>query len=186
MKAKHRKRPKATRGRKSARGRAGDKTRKTAKLTKERAQQYNQKLESALKDVRNGTSLAAAARKINVRPGRLRKYIESTGVAERRNGKLIFKRDRRFRRMPIYSSGRRVVITVRGLKTARLIGEYMSAVRQFFETEDIDFLAPFRGQSIIDVSRKRYIFETRPNVLFRLDASGVEPFELVYAIVKPE
>jgi hypothetical protein len=36
------------------------------------------------------------------------------------------------------------------------------------------------------VSRKRYVFETRPNVLFRLDASGMEPFELVYAIVKSE
>ncbi|MDE2134748.1 MAG: hypothetical protein KGJ49_09130 [Alphaproteobacteria bacterium] len=136
--------------------------------------------------MRNGDTLALAARKIGVSSVELRRYVLKTGVVARRNRKWVFKRDRRFRRMPIYTNGKREVITVRDLKTARLIGEYMSAVRQFFETEDIDFLAPFRGQSVIDVSRKRYIFETRPNVLFFLDASGVEPFELVYAIVKPE
>ena len=147
---------------------------------------YDARLEMGLKSMRLGDSLAAAARSVNVSPKRLRRYITAMGVVERRNEKWTFKRDRRFRRMPIYSDGERIVVTVPDLNAARLIGEYMGAVRRFFETEDIDLLAKFRGQSVRDVSRKRFVLETRPNTLFRLDASGVEPFELVYAIVKPE
>jgi hypothetical protein len=60
----------------------------------------------------------------------------------------------------------------------------MRAVRLFFDTEDIHLLDPFRDQSVPDISGKRYGFETRPNVLLRLDASGIEPFELAYEIVK--
>ncbi len=130
--------------------------------------------------------MAEFARKIGATPAQLRSYAISTGTVERRDGKWHLKRYRRFRRMPLYSDGRRVVITVHNSKTARLIGKYMGTVRQFFETEDIELLAPFHGQSVPDISGKRYFFETRPNVLLRLDASGVEPFELVYAIVKPE
>jgi hypothetical protein len=33
------------------------------------------------------------------------------------------------------------------------------------------------------VKGKRHIFETRPNVLYRLSASQTEPFEEVYRIV---
>lgn len=150
------------------------------------APRYNPRLEQGLKEMRKGVSVALAARKIGVTPGVLRRYVVGTGTVQFRDGKRIFKRDRRFRRMPIYSDGRREIVTVHNSKTARLIGKYMSAVRQFFETENIELLAPFRGQSIPDISGKRYVFETRPNVLFRLDASGVEPFELVYSIMKPE
>jgi len=39
-------------------------------------------------------------------------YALATGIAERRDGKWRFKRDRRFRQMPVYSDGQRVVITV--------------------------------------------------------------------------
>ena len=184
---------------KSARRRQGKRRKGTAKpsaptksyhkaavrRTKKSAEYYNQRLELGLKHLRRSDTTAAAAKKIGVKPSLLRRYVVRTGVAEFRGGRWRFKRDRRFRRIQFYSNGLTVIATVRA-NAAKRIGEYMSVVRQFFETEDIDFLAPFRGQSIIDVSRKRYIFETRPNVLFRLDASGVEPFEIVYAIVKPE
>jgi|tagenome__1003787_1003787.scaffolds.fasta_scaffold20673369_2 hypothetical protein len=135
--------------------------------------------------MREGDSLAGASRKICVTRGRLRRYIAKTGVVERKEGAWHFKRDRRFRRLPIYSNGTRVVITV-SHKAAVRAGEYMNAVKQFLSTENISLLAQFQGETVTDVKRKRYPLETRPNVLFRLDASGVEPFELVYAIVKPE
>jgi hypothetical protein len=136
--------------------------------------------------MRAGDSLADAAKKISVKPKQLREYIRATGVADDRNGKWRFKRDRRFRRLPVFSNGESVVVTVADLKSARRVGEYMNVVRQFFETEDIGLLTPYQGKSVSDVSGKKYVFETRPNFLFKIDASGPEPFEIVYAIVKPE
>ena len=135
--------------------------------------------------MRSGDTLAAAARKIGVSASELRRYVKRSGVVERRNGRWRFKRDRRFRRIPLYSSGRRIVIIVRNIKSAGRVGEYMNAVKQFLATENIDLLAPFEGRFIVDASGKHHAFETRPNVLFRLDASDIEPFELVYAIIKP-
>lgn len=145
---------------------------------------YVPRLEMGLKQLRTGDSLAEAARGIGVTPAQLRSYAISTGIVERKNGNWHFKRDRRFRRMPIYADGKRLVITVHNSKTASQIGAYTRAVRLFFETEDIKLLAPFQDQSIPDIDGKRHVFETRPNVLFRLDASGIEPFEIAYEIVK--
>jgi hypothetical protein len=147
---------------------------------------YDPRLEMGLKHMRDGGSLAESAKKIGITPAQLRGYAVSSGIVERRAGKWHFKRDRRFRRMPLYVDGQRLIITVHNSKTASQIGAYMRAVRQFFETEDIRLLAPFQDQSVPDVHGKRYVFETRPNVLFRLDASGIEPFEIAYEIVKRE
>ena len=158
---------------------------KRSKTSKAKSKRYDSRLEAGLKYMRSGDSAAKAARKIGATPAQLRRYVVASGIAERRNGEWHFKRDRRFRRMPMYSDGKRVVVTVHNSKTASQIGAYMHAVRLFFETEDTTLLDPFYGKSVPDVNGKRYIFETRPNVLFRLDASGVEPFELVYQIVKP-
>jgi len=150
------------------------------------ARRYDSRLEFGLKYIREGDSLAEAARKIGATPAKLRSYAAATGIVSRKDGKWHFKRDRRFRRMPVYSDGRRAVITVHNGKTASLIGSYMRAVRLFFDTENVHLLDPYRDQSVPDIAGKRYVFETRPNVLLRLDASGVEPFELVYEIVKRE
>ncbi|MGA7711199.1 MAG: hypothetical protein WCA81_04805 [Rhizomicrobium sp.] len=160
--------------------------RKTQKRRVLRTYRFNSRLEAGLRQMRNGASLSEAAGKIGVTASRLREYVRATGVVERKDGKWHFKRDRRFRRMPMYSDGKRIVITVHNSKTASLIGAYMRAVRLFFETEKTALLKPFHEKSVPDVNGKRYIFETRRNVLFRLDASGIEPFEFVYAIVKPE
>ncbi len=178
-------------GRKSRRQRSRT-TARTAKrraarkrAPKPRTPKYDLRFEIGLKAMRDGNSLAAAARKIDVSPKRLRRYVTGMGVVDRRDGEWVIKRDRRFRRMPVYSVGKRIVIMVHNSLTARRIGQYMNAVKQFFQTEDTAYLAPFHGQSVRDVLGKRHTFETRPNVLFRLDASGMEPFELVYAIGTP-
>jgi hypothetical protein len=174
------------RRRKSGKARRPIKPKKRTKRSASRARRYDPRLEFGLKYMREGDSIAEAARKIGVTPAQLRSYAAATGIVTRKGSKWVFKRDRRFRRMPIYSDGNRSVITVHNGKTASIIGAYMRAVRLFFTTEDIHHLDPFRDRSVPDINGKRYVFETRPNVLFRLDASGVEPFELAYEIVKRE
>ena len=170
---------------KSAQSKRAPKRRKS-KPQKRLIPRYEPRLELGLKQMRGGNSLAEAARKVGATSVQLRRYARATGIVTRKNGRWRFKRDRRFRRMPLFVDGRRTIVTVHNGKTASLIGAYMRAVRLFFATEDTRHLDPFRDQSVRDVNGKRYVFETRPNVLLRLDASGVEPFELVYEIVKTE
>lgn len=146
-------------------------------------QSYDPRLEEGLKAVRKGKSITNAAKSIGAAPKTLRKYIEQTGVAKIEGRSLKFGADRRSREIPIYSSGRELVIKVRTFNAASQVGRYMAAVRQFLETNDLSVLKPFKGKSVKDTKGKSYIFETRPNVLYRLSASGNEPFEEIYRIV---
>ncbi len=56
-------------------------------------------------------------------------------------------------------------------------GSYLDAVGQFLKTNDEDHLKPFIGGSIKDIEGREFAFETRENVLYRLNA-GTEPFEI--------
>jgi len=59
----------------------------------------------------------------------------------------------------------------------------MVAVREFLRTNDPSNLQPFVGEWVTDTNGTPYLLETRPNILYRLHASGVEPFEQIYRIV---
>ncbi len=144
---------------------------------------YDRKLESGLKAMRSGKSLTAAARSAHVAPERLRDYAGQTGVARKERGRWMVTRDNRPREMPIYSGGKQLKITVAGYEQAALVGRYMAAVKEFLATNDRTNLDPFVGETVTDVNGRPYVFETRPNALYRLDASGGEPFEEVYKIV---
>ena len=66
--------------------------------------------------------------------------------------------------------------------TASVIGSYLAAVRRLLDTNDIEPLQQFGGRSIKDVRGNIFPLETRPNVLYRLNAV-VEPFEEVYRLI---
>ena len=85
------------------------KVKKSRRRAAPRPRRYDPRLEAGLKHMREGDSLAESARKIGATPAQLRSYAISTGTVERRDGKWHFKRDPRFRRMPLYSDSRRVV-----------------------------------------------------------------------------
>jgi hypothetical protein len=59
----------------------------------------------------------------------------------------------------------------------------MAAVGNFRATNDRDFIKPFVGQSVSDISGRRHPFETNPNILYRLASVGGETFEQVYRVV---
>lgn len=144
---------------------------------------YNPRLEEGLKAIRKGSPLSKAAKSIHAAPETLRRYVRQAGVAKRKNGRLLIGTDQRKRLMPIFSAGKEHTITVANYDAAFEVGRYMAAVKTFLETNDPSVLKPFKGQSIIDVSGKQYIFETRPNMLYRLQSSQTETFEDVYRIV---
>ncbi len=146
-------------------------------------EEYDPRIEEAVRDILRGKPLQQAAREAHVSPERLRRQISRSKFMEKRGGRWRVLQDQVERRLLVYSRGRAEVITVRGSDPASLIGRYMNAVRKFLRTNDASNLAPFRGDSVQDLQGTRYPLETRPNVLYRIDASEPESFEQVYRIV---
>ena len=85
--------------------------------------------------------------------------------------------------MLLFSGGREVAITVRGIKAASLVGSYMATVRQFLRTNKPDVLTQFVIRSVKDTAGKIYPFETNPNAIYRLASAGDQAFEQIYRIV---
>ena len=95
----------------------------------------------------------------------------------------MFTDDHLLRQVQVFSGGRAHEIIVAGYAEAALVGRYMSAVKAFLGTNDAANLRPFVGEWVTDLNGRAYPLETRPNTLYRLDASGVEPFEQIYRII---
>jgi hypothetical protein len=143
---------------------------------------YDPRLELGVKAMRKGDSLTKAAKDLHVAPERLRTYVRLARVAERKSGRWFISDDRRSRIVPIYSSGKFHKVTV-SFQASQKAGAYMSAVKAFLSSNDTSALDSFRGESVVDLKGKRYFLETRPNVLYRLDASGSQSYEEIYRIV---
>jgi hypothetical protein len=139
-------------------------------------------LEQGLQLVRSKRTLTSAARDIGVSPERLRHYLARTGIVEKQGRRWVVTEDRRTRQMLLFSAGD-ILQVLLSWEAASLVGRYMAAVGRFLETNDPTHMQPFAGQSVIDVYGTAHPFETRPNVLYRLDATGGETFEQVYRIV---
>jgi hypothetical protein len=156
-------------------------TRKPARQ-RQKPKRFDPALEEGVRAMKRGDSMTAAAARIGVSPSRFRVYLKQTGVARKVGQRWKVGRDRRFREMALFSRGRESVVTV-DAEAASRIGSYASAVREFLSTDDPSVLLPFEGESIRDRRGRRHVFETRPNVIYRLAASEQQPFEQVYRIV---
>ncbi len=144
---------------------------------------YDPRLEAGLKLMRAGTPLTWAAPAIGVSRERLRRYVTQTGVVEKQRGRWTVIRDTRVRVMPIFSAGRSITVTIAGYEQSVLAGRYLAAVRAFRDSNDPSSLTPFVGEFVTDIHGKRHVFETRPNVLYRLALGDDDPFEQIYRIV---
>ncbi len=139
------------------------------------------RLERGLRVLSETKDINAAARAIHVSIERFKRAAKRKNTIRRRQRNWTVVRSLP-RKMPIFSGGKQLAITVR-TRSASLIGRYMSAVRQFLRTNDPKYLADFRGRGVKDVNGKVHEFETDPNVLYRLSSAGGEPFEEIYRIV---
>ena len=147
------------------------------------ASKYNDKLEEGLKLVKNGQPLSSASKSIHVSAERLRNYVIGQGVGEKVSGRWKIGTDNRMREIEIISGGKVHTIRVKDYTTAKLIGEYRNAVKQFLDTNDPSHIDTYRGISIADVKGKRYVFETDENVLYKLHSTGDDNFQNIYKIV---
>jgi hypothetical protein len=141
------------------------------------------RLQQALRVLRQDKSLTAAAKAAHVSPERLRQVAKSKGAIKKQGRRWIIDPDLP-RRMPLFSRGRAVEVTVAG-DAASKIGAYMDAVGKFLTSNNRDLLKPFVGQSVKDTAGKAHPFETNPNALYRLASAGEATFEQVYRIVVP-
>lgn len=126
--------------------------------------------------------LFPAAKAAGVSPKEFTKVALAKG-AIRKQGKGWVVKGSLPRQMLIFSGGREVTVTVRGLKAASLIGSYMAAVKQFLKTNNASAVAPFIGRGVKDTARITHPFETNPNSIYRLASAGDQAFEQIYRIV---
>jgi hypothetical protein len=151
--------------------------------SKRRAQPIeDDRLQIAFKVLRQEKNLTAAARAAKVSPERLRHYAAQGDLIERQ-GRRWAMRQELPRRMLLFSGGRALQVVVRDFASASKIGRFMSAVSVFLRTNKPTGLREFEGVSVTDVSGKTYVFETRPNALYRLASAHDQSFEHIYRIV---
>jgi hypothetical protein len=129
-------------------------------------------------------SVKGSARSTGVSESQLRRLIRNYGLAKWDRSKRKWKiTDRVTREVGIASNGRAKTIVVRGFLRAQLAKSYTAAVKYFLETNDAEALAPYEGQSITDITKNKYILETRPNVLLRLANTGGDAEMKIYRLI---
>lgn len=137
------------------------------------------RLEAAVRALRQTGKLGETAKLAGVSPERLRRYIGEHELAERRGRQWVVT-DNRPRDMTVISKGEIRQRVLSGFEAASANGQHLAAVHQFLSSGQIEFLEPFRGRSVIDAKGRRHPFETDPNTLHRLAAAGSEVFHNVY------
>jgi hypothetical protein len=140
------------------------------------------RLQLALKVLRQEKSLTAAAREAKVSPERLRRYATEKKIIERRGRRWIVRHELP-RRMLLFSDGKAVQVVVGDFASASKVGRFMSAVSTFLRTNNPVGLHEFEGASVVDLSKRPHGFETRPNALYRLASVHDQSFEHIYRIV---
>lgn len=141
----------------------------------------DERLEAALKLLRQSGNQGRAAKDAGVSPERFRRFLRDQALAERR-GREWHISDSRPRRMTVITEGDAREITLRDFDQASLNGRHLAVVRAFRDTNDIDLLRPFDGLSVIDIKGKAHPLETDPNALYRLANAGSEVFHEVYRL----
>jgi hypothetical protein len=142
----------------------------------------DERLEAALRQLRQTHNQAKAAKEAGVSPERFRRFLREQKLAERK-GRVWEITDTRPRLMTTLTTRGVIDLTLPGFATASLVGQHNGAVKSFLDTNDVSRLRRFEGVTVQDASRRRHVLETRPNVIRRLDGSG-ETFEQIYRIVQ--
>ena len=137
--------------------------------------------ERALKMMRHGASQGYAAKAAGVPVEQLRRYRLLNTTSQRRGKQwVIF--DSRPQSLWIATNGKMRAVTLPHDEGSS-VGHYWSAINEFLASNDPVHLERYVGEGVYDVRGKLWIFETRPNVLRKLDSVGELHFIEIYADV---
>ncbi len=136
------------------------------------------RLDEGFARVASGESLTSTAKALRISPERLRRSIAARGDYVRQGNRYTFKPSVE-NDFPLYSAGKSIRVRVDDENAMRL-GAFMSAVGKFLGSGNIVLLAPYVGESVIDVRGKIHPFETDPDALYELRAKGRPEFHQIY------
>jgi hypothetical protein len=135
-------------------------------------------LEEALKLMKGGTSQREAAKQVGVSPETLRRFQKLNTTSRKEGGRWIIL-DTRPVPFLMATRGKARPVTVPHDATSD-ISRHWIAINLFLETNDASHLAAFVGKGLRDSAGGFHPFETRPNVLRKLDSVGELSFVDIY------
>jgi hypothetical protein len=128
--------------------------------------------------MKKGVSQKAAAKQFGISTERLRRYqLENT--RSRRVGRVWEISDVRPTEVLLASAGELIYVTL-PRDAASDVGLYWNQVENFLQTNRTFHLDAFVGKGVRDVKGKLHPYETRPNLLRRLDSAGELQFVDIY------
>ncbi len=169
----------AGKSRSAARGHA-----RAIDLPKPSAGRIDQKssLERALAKMRRGQSQAAAAKAEGVSVESLRRH-RLLHTTSQRQGKSWTIFDTRPQPYWVATDGKLTSVMLAN-DDGHEVSAHWRAVDNFLRTNDADYLDAFEGEGVRDLKGRFHQFETRPNVLRKLEAIGELSFIEIYADVQ--
>lgn len=144
--------------------------------------QSDERLETALRYLREGRSQKRAAEIGMVSVARFRRFLHRNKLAKFKNRRWRIT-DRRKRQVAgVFRTGEEV-IEVSGFSPASLIMRHRATVQHFLDSNDVAVLTPFEGLTVTDTSKQKHVLETRPNVLLRLANAGSDAEMKIYRLI---
>ena len=139
-------------------------------------------LEKALARMRRGTSQASAAEAEGVSVERLRRHRLFHTASQLERGKwVIF--DSRPQLFWLATKGKLISVSLAN-DDGSTVSAHWRSIDAFLYSNDDEHLHPFEGEGVYEVSGRFHQFETRPNVLRKLEAVGELNFVEIYADVQ--
>ncbi len=135
-------------------------------------------LENALKLMKQGVSQSEAAKQVGVSPETLRRF-QKLNTTSRQEGRRWIILDTRPVSVVMATRGKMRDVTVPHDATSA-ISHHWIAINLFLETNDPSHLADFVGKGLRDSEGAFHPFETRPNVLRKLDSVNELSFVDIY------
>ncbi|MGI0047510.1 MAG: hypothetical protein ACREBB_10055 [Nitrosotalea sp.] len=134
------------------------------RLTPKQTGTYEDALD-VLNKIRHGLSLTKASKQVGISIPTVKRYVGST--LKLQNHRYVAKEsDSLPRKIIIYEKGNQVWITVRGIKQARIVGQYHSAIGRL--SKDGSALKPFSKIKIRDAKGKFHRLETDSTKIFSI------------------
>jgi hypothetical protein len=129
--------------------------------------------------MKGGASQREAAKAVGVCAETLRRFEKQNTTSRREGRRRVISDTRPAPPIVMATRGKMRDVTV-SVDATSDIGRHWVAINKFLDTNDPAPLQPFVGLGLQDVKGRFHPFETRPNVLRRMDSAGELSFVEIY------